>query len=147
MRVLFLCTGNSCRSQMAEGWLRHLAGRRFEALSAGVDPDGLNPRAVRAMAEVGVDVSGQTSDPIGDYLDDPPDVVISVCDRAEKSCPVFPGNVRRLRWLFPDPAAATGTDEEVMGEFRAVRDAIRARIESWLAAGAPLDDEAVPAGD
>ncbi len=140
MRVLFLCTGNSCRSQMAEGWLRHLGGDRFESLSAGVDPHGLNPLAVAVMAEAGVDISGQRSESIHDYLADPPELVISVCDRAEERCPIFPGRVQRLRWLFPDPARATGSEAEVLAVFRRVRDDIRARIEAWLAAGAPLED-------
>lgn len=142
MRVLFLCTGNSCRSQMAEGWLRHLGGDRFESLSAGVDPHGLNPLAVAVMAEAGVDISGQRSESIHDYLADPPELVISVCDRAEERCPNFPGRVQRLRWLFPDPARATGSEAEVLAVFRRVRDDIRARIEAWLAAGAPLGEPA-----
>ncbi len=141
MRVLFLCTGNSCRSQMAEGWLRHLAEGRFESLSAGVDPHGLNPLAVAVMAEAGVDISSQRSESILEYLADPPDLVVSVCDRAEASCPVFPGRVQRQRWLFPDPARAEGSEAEVLSVFRRVRDDIRARIEAWLADGAPLDSD------
>ncbi|MCZ6598430.1 MAG: arsenate reductase ArsC [Planctomycetota bacterium] len=135
-RALFLCTGNSCRSQMAEGWLRRLAGDRVEALSAGVDPHGLNPFAVRVMTEAGVDISAHTSDPIGDFLADPPEVVIAVCDRAAESCPAFPGATQVLSWPFPDPAGATGSEEEVLAVFRDVRDAIRARIAAWLADGA-----------
>jgi arsenate reductase (thioredoxin) len=142
MRVLFLCTGNSCRSQMAEGWLRHLGGERFESLSAGVDPHGLNPLAVRVMAEAGVDISGQRSESIHAYLADPPDLVISVCDRAEERCPIFPGRVQRLRWLFPDPARAEGQEQEVLAVFRQVRDDIRTRIQEWLAAGAPCEEPA-----
>ena len=137
-RVLFLCTGNACRSQMAEGWLRRLAGDRVEALSAGVDPRGVNPLAVRVMAEAGVDLSGHTSDPIQDYLVDPPGVVIAVCDRAAESCPTFPGATEVLLWPFLDPAGATGSEEEVLAVFREVRDAIRARIEAWLEASLPV---------
>ncbi len=136
-RVLFLCTGNSCRSQMAEGWLRHLTARRVEALSAGVDPVGLNPRAVRVMAEAGVDISSQTSDAIQDYLADPPDLVVAVCSHAAESCPTFPGATRVVRWPFDDPAHLPGEDEEVLPEFRRVRDEIRAKLENWLEDGLP----------
>ncbi|MEM7310018.1 MAG: arsenate reductase ArsC [Planctomycetota bacterium] len=135
-RVLFLCTGNSCRSQMAEGWLRTLADGRLVSLSAGTDPHGLNPLAVRAMAEAGVDISGQSSDPIQAYLDDPPELVIAVCTSAAESCPTLPGATRVLRWPFDDPAGASGTDEEVFAVFRRVRDEIRERLAAWLAAGA-----------
>ncbi len=141
-RVLFLCTGNSCRSQMAEGWLRALAGGRVEALSAGTDPHGLNPRAVQVMAEAGVDVSGQTSDAIEDYLDAPPELVIAVCTHAAENCPTFPGATRVERWPFDDPAAATGSEDEVLAVFRRVRDEIRERIATWLDEGAaPLSLE------
>jgi arsenate reductase len=133
LRVLFLCTGNSCRSQMAEGWLRALAGDDVAALSAGTRPQGVNPRAIQVMGEAGVDIAGQTSDAIDDYLADPPDLVVAVCDAAAANCPVFPGRTTVLRWPFPDPADATGTEEEVLTVFRDVRDRIRARIEAWLA--------------
>ena len=142
-RVLFLCTGNSCRSQMAEGWLRHLAGERFESLSAGTDPVGINPLAIRTMASAGVDLSGQSSDSIDTYLDDAPDLVIAVCDRAATNCPTLPGATRVLRWPFPDPADATGTEDEVLIEFAAVSQSIRARLEAWLAAGAPFEEAVV----
>lgn len=136
-RVLFLCTGNSCRSQMAEGWLRELAGGRVTALSAGTRPAGLNPRAVAVMAEAGVDIAGQASRSIEDFLDDPPDVVIAVCAAAAESCPVFPGATRVLRWPFDDPAEASGSEDEVLAVFRRVRDEIRTRLEAWVAAGFP----------
>jgi len=136
-RVLFLCTGNSCRSQMAEGWLRELTAGRVVALSAGVDPHGVNSRAVRVMQEVGVDLSTHTSDSIEDFLDDPPDLVIAVCTRAQENCPVFPSATRVLSWPFDDPAGLEGADEEVMPEFRRVRDEIREKIEEWLADGLP----------
>lgn len=142
-RVLFLCTGNACRSQMAEGWLRHLAGDRVVALSAGTEPHGLNPRAVAAMAEAGVDISGQRSEHLNEYLPpsaDAPDVVIAVCSKAADNCPIFPARVTTLRWPFPDPAPGgvdVGADEaETTARFHEVRDAIRARIEAWLADGA-----------
>jgi len=136
-RVLFLCTGNSCRSQMAEGWLRFLTAGRIEALSAGTEPVGLNPRAVRVMGEVGIDLSRHTSNSIEQYLADPPDLVIAVCAAAAESCPIFPGRTRLLRWPFDDPAHLPGPDEAVLPEFRRVRDEIRARIEAWLAEGLP----------
>jgi arsenate reductase len=132
-RVLFLCTGNSCRSQIAEGWLRHLAGDRYTSLSAGTDPQGLNPRAIETMAEAGVDISGQTSDAIGSFESDPPDVVIAVCDAAAEACPTLPGAPLVLRWPFPDPAGATGEEAAVRAVFAEVRDSIRERIESWVA--------------
>jgi arsenate reductase len=137
-RVLFLCTGNACRSQIAEGWLRHLGGERFEALSAGVEPHGLHPRAVSTMREVGVDISGQRSEDIALYLDAPPDLVVTVCDRAAARCPELPASTPVLHWPFPDPASASGDACAVAREFAAVRDAIRARIEDWLASGADL---------
>ncbi|GAB4263753.1 MAG: arsenate reductase ArsC [Deferrisomatales bacterium] len=132
-RVLFLCTGNSCRSQMAEGWLRHLGGERFEVFSAGTEPQGVNPRAVQVMAEAGVDISGHTSDPVQKYLDRDFDWVITVCGGARESCPVFLGRVRgRQHWPVDDPAGAEGSEEEVLAVFRRVRDEIRDRVESFL---------------
>jgi len=136
-RVLFLCTANSCRSQMAEGWLRHLAGRRFEALSGGTHPTRLHPRVVTVMAEVGIDVSRQTSDPVEAHLEDPPDLVIAVCSVAAAGCPTLPGRTPLLSWPFDDPAAARGSELDVLRAFRAVRDAIGARLEAWLEAGCP----------
>lgn len=128
-RVLILCTGNSCRSQMAEGWITHLLGDRWEARSAGTHPsDEVHPLAVRAMAEVGVDISGGRPERVERYLDEPWDLVITVCDSARESCPVFPRPVEQLHVSFPDPAEARGTDEERMAVFRAVRDAIRREL-------------------
>ena len=132
-RVLFLCTGNSCRSQMAEGWLRKMAGNRLESLSAGAAPaDRVHPMAIQVMAEAGIDISGQRPKSIDDFLDDPPDVVISVCERAASSCPVFPGRVQRLSWPYDDPAEAQGTAEDKLRVFRRVRDEIRVRVEAEL---------------
>ena len=136
-RVLFLCSGNSCRSQMAEGWLRHLGGGRFEALSAGTEAHGLHPLAVETMAGAGVDISGQRSETLDPYLADPPDLVITVCDRAAASCPVLSTPTPVLHWSFPDPARATGSETRVRGEFEEVSAAIRERIEGWLAEGSP----------
>ena len=131
-RVLFLCTHNSARSQMAEGLLRHLAGDRFEAMSAGTEATRVRPLAVRAMGEVGVDISGQESKTLNRYLDETFDYVITVCDEANEACPLFPGAASRLRWSFEDPSKAEGSDEERLAVFRSVRDRIRSRIEDEL---------------
>lgn len=125
LRILVLCTGNSCRSQMAEGWLRHFAGPRAEVFSAGVEAHGVNPRAVQVMREAGVDISGHTSDLVDRYRGQPFDVVLTVCDSARERCPYFPAGAERLHHSFPDPAAATGSEEEILDAFRTVRDAIR----------------------
>jgi arsenate reductase len=132
-RVLFLCTGNSCRSHMAEGWLRHLAGDRYEALSAGAKPAGyVHPLAVKAMAEVGVDISQHRSKSIDEFNGQSLDVLITVCDNARESCPTFAGAKKMLHWSFEDPAHATGNEEEKMAVFRRVRDEIRQRITNYL---------------
>jgi arsenate reductase len=134
--VLFLCTGNSCRSQMAEGWLRHLGGDRFEALSAGTRPQGLNPRALRVMAENGVDISGQRSKSVDEFLGRDLDLLITVCGGAQESCPMFLGKAgQRRHWPLPDPAEAAGTDAQVLGLFRTVRDEIRRLVEDLIAEG------------
>ncbi len=133
--VLFLCTGNSCRSQMAEGWLRHLAGDSVDARSAGVEAHGLNPRAVAAMAEAGVDISGQRSELIVDHLADPPDIVVTVCDHAAEHCPDLPLRTRVLHRQFFDPARAVGEEREVLARFRDVRDEIHAQLVEWLRDG------------
>ena len=125
-RVLFLCTGNSCRSQMAEAWLRQLAGDRFESLSAGTAPVTINHGAVAAMAELGISLDGQRSKHIGEFAAEPPDVVITVCDRARENCPILPG-ARILAWSFDDPAG------QPMEEFRRVRDQIGSAIRAWIA--------------
>jgi len=131
-RVLFLCTGNSCRSQMAEGWLRHLAGDRFEAFSAGIEAHGQNPRAIAIMQEAGVDISGQESEILDPELLKTIDLLVTVCSHADAHCPAvyIPG--KREHWPFNDPARASGTEEEIMAEFRRVRDEIRARIETFI---------------
>jgi arsenate reductase len=119
---------------MAEGWLRHLGGDRFEVHSAGTEATRVRPLAVRAMAEVGVDISGHGSKTSERYLQEPWDYVITVCDDANEACPLFPGGKRRLHWAFPDPSKATGTQDEQLATFRSVRDAIRDRIERELVA-------------
>jgi arsenate reductase (thioredoxin) len=131
-RVLFLCTHNSARSQMAEGLLRSLAADRFEVMSAGTEATSMRPEAISVMAELGIDISGQESEGVDRYLHEPLDWVITVCDDANEACPVFPGAKRRKHWSFRDPSRATGSEEERLEVFRQVRDEIRGRIESEL---------------
>ena len=135
-RVLFLCTGNSCRSQMAEGILREFCGDQIESLSAGAKPSGyVHPMAIEAMQEIGIDISRQASKSIEQFLPpagEPPDLIISVCSSAEKECPVFPGHVERLHWPFDDPAHAEGTDEEKLSCFRRVRDEIQTALRGYF---------------
>jgi arsenate reductase len=131
-RVLFLCTHNSARSQMAEGLLRYLAGDRFEAHSAGTEATHVRPLAIRAMDEVGVDISGQESKTLEQYLGEPFDYVITVCDDANEACPFFPGAKNRLHWSLEDPARAEGSEDERLAIFRRVGDEIRERIEQEL---------------
>jgi arsenate reductase len=128
-RVLFLCTHNSARSQMAEGLLRHLGGGRFEAYSAGTEATRVRPLAIEAMAELGIDISGQHSKTLDRYLNEPFDKVITVCDDANESCPVFLGARERQHWSFPDPSTATGSKEQQLAVYRQVRDGLRRRIE------------------
>ena len=125
MNILFLCTGNSCRSQMAEGWACHLHGDKFEAHSAGVKPVELHPLAVRVMKEAGVDISAQKSKPVSALKGLDFDCVITVCDSARESCPLFPGKTKVIHHDFEDPAAAKGSEEEVLAVFRRVRDQIK----------------------
>ncbi len=131
-KVLFLCTGNSARSQMAEGYLRHAAGDRFDPMSAGIEPKGLNPMAVRVMAEVGIDISRQNSKDVATLVGQNIPYVITVCDNARERCPVFPGAYKLLHWGFDDPAAAVGTSDEKLAVFRRVRDEIITRIDQEL---------------
>jgi arsenate reductase len=123
--ILVLCTGNSCRSQIAEGYLRLFAQGKAVIYSAGIETHGVNPKAIQVMAEDHIDISGHTSNHVDEYLSVPFDYVISVCDNANEACPFFPGHVKRFHYNFPDPAKATGTPEEVMYEFRRVRDMIK----------------------
>lgn len=133
LKVLFLCTGNSCRSQMAEGWTRHLKTESLEPYSAGVAPSRLDPRAVRVMAEAGVDISAQSSKAAVDVLDIDFDYVVTVCDGARESCPVFPGKAVVRHVGFDDPprlARGTSSEEEALGMYRRVRDEIRDFVET-----------------
>lgn len=131
-RILFLCTGNACRSQMAEGWARHLYGDDMEAWSAGVAPHGVDPRAIAVMAEAGLDISQHRSKHVDSLLDIPFDLVVTVCDSAAEACPVFPGKVRVLHHGFEDPprlAQAARSEQEILSHYRRVRDEIRGFIE------------------
>ncbi len=133
-RVLFLCTGNSARSQMAEAFLRKYGGDKFEAFSAGLEPKEINPLTIQVMQEIGIDIAGQTSKGIEVYLGKTFfHYLITVCDDAEKNCPTFwPGVNHRLHWSFEDPAAFEGTDKEKLAKFREIRDQIEQRIKDWL---------------
>src|SRR5262245_54581040 len=131
--VLFLCNGNSARSQMAEGLLRTLAGERFEVFSAGSQPSAVNSLATAAMDERGIDIRSQRSKHLNEYLDQPFDFVITVCDNAAETCPLFPGPARRIHWSFPDPAGVVGSQAERRAAFQQVRDALEAQLRSWLA--------------
>jgi arsenate reductase len=124
--ILVLCTGNSCRSQMAEGYLRHFAGNKANIYSAGIETHGVNPKAIRVMAEDGIDISKHTSNNVDEYAAIPFDYVITVCDNAKENCPYFPSRAKLFHQNFPDPAKASGNDNEVMNEFRNVREMIKA---------------------
>ena len=133
LKILFLCTGNSCRSQMAEGWARHLQGTCIEPFSAGLEAHGLNPRAVAVMREAGVDISGQRSQRVEGVMNVEFDYVVTVCDHANEHCPVFPGRARMVHVGFDDPprlAENTKSDEEALGHYRRVRDEIRAFVQT-----------------
>ncbi len=133
LKVLFLCTGNSCRSQMAEGWARALRGDVIEPYSAGTNPHGMNPRAIKSMAEVGVDISGHTSKHVDTLKDVPLDYVVTVCSHANETCPMFPGKVKVVHVGFDDPpklAKDAATEDEAMSHYHRVRDEIRTFIET-----------------
>jgi arsenate reductase len=130
--ILFLCTGNSCRSQMAEGWLRHLAGDRFCAYSAGTEPTTVNPMTIQVMAESGVDVSGHLAKNVVLFADKEFSYVITVCGGAREVCPVFPGKAVRLHWELDDPAQATGSEEQRLSVFRNIRDQVKVNVEEFL---------------
>lgn len=141
--VLFLCTGNSCRSQMAEGWLRHLAGDRYEALSAGIEPRPIHPMAVKAMAEVGIDICVQRSKSAAEFFGRKAiRIAVFVCAKAERECPiVYPFTMQTLSWPLEDPAAFAGTEEENSARFADVRDRLGALITAWLESQGPNDKE------
>jgi arsenate reductase len=131
-KVLFLCTGNSARSQMAEGFLRHLAPDRFEVVSAGVNPTEVNPLSVKVMEEIGIDISKQRSKSVSEFMGQSFDYVIALCDSARQSCPIFPGKYVKIHWDLEDPAQAQGTEEEKIKVFRKVRDQIKEHIVKFL---------------
>lgn len=149
LNLLFLCTGNSCRSQIAEGWGKHFgalameglmqregrtpeAAGRIEVQSAGIEAHGKNPRAIKVMAEAGIDISGQESTKVTPAMIDAADVVVTVCGHADEHCPVLPASVRKIHWPLNDPAKASGTEEEIMAVFRAARDDIRERVRALV---------------
>ncbi|WP_443938465.1 arsenate reductase ArsC [Pedobacter sp. MW01-1-1] len=131
-KILVLCTGNSCRSQIAEGYLRHFAGETAEIYSAGIETHGVNPRAIEIMKRDGIDISSHTSNNINEYLDIGFDFVITVCDNAKESCPYFTTKAIKLHCDFPDPAKAIGTEEQVMEQFREVREMIRNYVRNFV---------------
>ncbi|WP_205500088.1 arsenate reductase ArsC [Rufibacter psychrotolerans] len=131
--ILVLCTGNSCRSQLAEGYLRHFANGKANVYSAGIETHGVNPRAVATMAADGIDISGHTSNHVEEYRGIAFDYVITVCDHAQENCPFFPTNAARIHHNFPDPAKAVGTEEEITAAFQQVRDQIRQFSQRFVA--------------
>jgi len=132
INILYLCTGNSCRSQIAEGWTRQLGQDRFEVQSAGIEAHGKNPRAIRIMQEAGIDISGQESTIVTDEMLNLADVVVTVCGHADEQCPVLPAGVKKIHWPLTDPAKATGTEAEVMDRFRATRIDVEKRVRQLL---------------
>lgn len=132
-KVLFLCTGNSCRSQMAEGLFRELYGDKYEVYSAGINPTEVNKNAIKVMHEIGIDISKQISKSVNEFSNKPFDTIITVCDNAKESCPFFPCQAERLHWSFIDPAEATGTPDEIIEVFKDVRDQIKSRITDTFA--------------
>jgi arsenate reductase len=130
--ILVLCTGNSCRSQMAEGYLRHYAGNKANIYSAGIQTHGVNPKAIQVMADDRIDISAHTSNYVNEYTGIDFDMVITVCDNANEACPFFPGKVTRIHQNFTDPAKASGTPQEIMDEFRQVRDMIKVWSASFV---------------
>ena len=132
MNILFLCTGNSCRSQIAEGWARHLGGDAITVQSAGIEAHGKNPRAISVMQEAGIDISQQESTRVTPAMLEQADLVVSVCGHADEHCPVLPPDTRKVHWPLSDPAKAEGTEEQIMQVFRASRDDIRQRVQSLL---------------
>lgn len=133
INVLFLCTGNSCRSQIAEGWLRVLGGDAFTVQSAGIEAHGKNPRAIATMREANIDISGQESTIVTDEMLADADVVVTVCGHADEQCPALPRHVSKRHWPLSDPAKARGTEQEIMAEFRATRDEVERRVRQLIA--------------
>jgi arsenate reductase len=131
-KILVLCTGNSCRSQIADGYLKHFAGDRAEVYSAGVETHGVNPRAIETMKEDGIDISKHRSNNVSEYLDVDFDYVITVCDNAKERCPYLPTQAKKFHYNFPDPAKAIGTEEEITEQFRVVREMIKSYCQKFI---------------
>jgi len=138
-KVLVLCTGNSCRSQLAEAYLRHFAGDHAKVYSAGVETHGVNPRAIATMKEDGIDISSHTSNHVDEYRDIDFDFVITVCDHAREVCPYFPTNAQKFHHNFPDPAKATGDEATIMASFKAVREQIKEYCREWVSGNVLTD--------
>jgi len=134
VNILFLCTGNSCRSQMAEGWARHLGGEAIVVQSAGIEAHGKNPRAIEVMREAGIDISRQESNIVDDGMLQRANIVVTVCGHADEQCPALPPGIRKLHWPLTDPAKAVGSDEQILHEFRATRNEIERRVRELLEA-------------
>src|SRR5688572_385162 len=132
-KILVLCTGNSCRSQIAEGYLRHFANGKAEVYSAGIETHGVNPRAIATMKEDGIDISKHTSNNVNEYANMEFDYVITVCDNAKENCPYFPANIKMFHHNFPDPAKAKGRETEILNEFRKVREMIKDYSKNFVA--------------
>lgn len=132
-KALILCTGNSCRSQMAEGYLRNMGGNLFDVVSAGLEPSMVNPRAIQVMAEDGIDISSHSSKNVDLFTGQEFDYIITVCDNAKERCPIFPGKGKRIHWSFRDPADATGSEEEILAVFRTVREQIKEKLTEFVA--------------
>ena len=132
MNILVLCTGNSCRSQLAEGYLRKFAGDKANIYSAGIETHGVNPSAIATMKEDGIDISKHTSNNVDEYANIDFDYIITVCDNAKEACPVFPSKAKKFHFNFPDPAKTTGTEEEIMAQFRAVREMIKDYTQNFV---------------
>lgn len=131
--ILVLCTGNSCRSQIAEGYLRHFAGKKAKIYSAGIETHGVNPKAIQTMQEDGIDISSHTSNHLDEYHNIDFDFILTVCDNAQERCPYFPSKAKKFHYNFPDPAKATGTNEEIMNQFRNVRNLIKEYCKNFVA--------------
>ncbi len=134
-KIMFVCTGNSARSQMAEGLAREMSANRWEVYSAGLEPKMVNPYAIRAMHEIGIDISGQKSKELDYELMKQMDIIVTLCDNAKESCPVTPSHIQTFHWSLEDPAEATGSENEILSVFRRIRDEIKERIESLLKSG------------
>tara|TARA_Y100000996_G_scaffold220866_1_gene173837 strand:- start:327 stop:752 length:426 start_codon:yes stop_codon:yes gene_type:complete len=131
-KIIFICTGNACRSQIAEGILRSMAGDKFDVFSAGSHPTKVHPMSIKVMKEIGIDITSHTSDPISNFLNENIDIVVTVCSNADKACPVFPGKVERIHWRIKDPFKGWGSDRDDLDNFTRTRDDLNERIKNFL---------------